>query len=235
MFFKKLFEPNKHKSIQKLECPYCFVPLLKLPSRKTKCTSCLMYMYVRTRPSDQKKVIVTKEGAEKIDQEWSIINGNYDKNNPEKIYELSWPRGEKLIVNSYSSLYKIIGITEQNLFDRRQKFKNVEDTIWSFCNEALLKNQKDENYENLIAIYNAMERIQISKNKSANYLAKRRLYYQLLKNKAVGYDIVIIVVPDTSCEECKKLDGKEFSIDEAIEKQILPPDNCSCLGCSCMY
>ena len=49
-------------------CPYCAVPLDKMPGRKRKCPSCGNYIYVRTRPADRKKVAVTQEGAAKIDE-----------------------------------------------------------------------------------------------------------------------------------------------------------------------
>lgn len=57
------------------ECPYCHQRLAKAPARKTKCPYCGQFMYVRTRPKDRKRVLVTKEEADKIDEEWPIIAG----------------------------------------------------------------------------------------------------------------------------------------------------------------
>jgi len=56
-------------------CPYCAKPLDKMPGRKIKCPFCANYMYVRTRPADKKKVVVTKQDAAKIDEQWKIENG----------------------------------------------------------------------------------------------------------------------------------------------------------------
>jgi hypothetical protein len=56
--------------IRRAECPYCKKALDKIPSRKTKCPHCREYMYVRTRPSDGARVVVTKAGADKFAEEW---------------------------------------------------------------------------------------------------------------------------------------------------------------------
>jgi uncharacterized Zn finger protein (UPF0148 family) len=72
-FFKhkrsSLIEENQ--DFRKTECPYCKSPLAKIPSRKTKCVNCNKYIYVRTRPSDRAKVLVTKQQAEKIEEQWN--------------------------------------------------------------------------------------------------------------------------------------------------------------------
>jgi hypothetical protein len=56
--------------LRKAECPYCQKALDKFPARKTKCPHCGEHMYVRTRPSDRARVVVTKAGADKIEEEW---------------------------------------------------------------------------------------------------------------------------------------------------------------------
>ena len=56
-------------------CPYCAKPLDKMPGRKTKCLFCANYMYVRTRPADKKRVVVTEQDAAKIDEQWMVEKG----------------------------------------------------------------------------------------------------------------------------------------------------------------
>ena len=65
-------------------CPYCFQMLKKFPGRKTKCPHCSEYMYIRTRPSDLLKVVVTKEQAKKI--EWQWIRRDFKNRHP----DFSW-------------------------------------------------------------------------------------------------------------------------------------------------
>ena len=59
-------------------CPYCAKPLDKMPGRKTKCPFCANYMYVRTRPADKKRVVVTEQDAAKIDEQWVVEKGIYE-------------------------------------------------------------------------------------------------------------------------------------------------------------
>jgi len=61
------------------KCPYCHTPLNKMPGAKTKCPSCGNYMYVRTRPSDKQRVVVTKQQADEIEEQWSIVSGTHDQ------------------------------------------------------------------------------------------------------------------------------------------------------------
>jgi hypothetical protein len=63
---------------QKAECPYCHRGLSKMPSRKTKCPHCGEFMFVRTRPKDRAKVVVTREEAARIEEDWAIVSGTND-------------------------------------------------------------------------------------------------------------------------------------------------------------
>jgi ribosomal protein L40E len=53
-------------------CPYCGSALKKVPKRKTLCPSCREPIYIRSRPSDRKKTLVTQEQADEIEEEWTI-------------------------------------------------------------------------------------------------------------------------------------------------------------------
>ncbi len=55
-------------------CPSCGSVLEKRPQRKKKCPACGNYIYVKTRPDDRKKVLTTKEEAERIDKEWAALH-----------------------------------------------------------------------------------------------------------------------------------------------------------------
>jgi hypothetical protein len=51
-------------------CPHCQQGLEKMPARKKKCPSCGEFIYVRTRPADRVKVLVTEEQAAAIEEQW---------------------------------------------------------------------------------------------------------------------------------------------------------------------
>ena len=66
------------KDERKAECPYCKQVLSKIPGAKTKCPHCGEFMFVRTRPKDNVRVVVTKNEADKIDEDWTIVAGTHD-------------------------------------------------------------------------------------------------------------------------------------------------------------
>jgi hypothetical protein len=60
-------------------CPHCGGALVRMPTKKQKCALCLKDIYVRTRPSDHKSVVVTPEQAESLDEQWAMVEGRYDE------------------------------------------------------------------------------------------------------------------------------------------------------------
>lgn len=65
-------EPLVPVDLRKAECPYCGGALKKIPVAKSKCPHCKQSMCVRTRPTDNARVVVSKEEAERIDAYWRI-------------------------------------------------------------------------------------------------------------------------------------------------------------------
>lgn len=53
-------------------CPYCERTLSKRPSRKARCPHCDNFIYVRTRPNDRKRVLVTEAEAAQIVAQWEL-------------------------------------------------------------------------------------------------------------------------------------------------------------------
>lgn len=115
-------KPTEPEDLRKAECPCCHNPLKKVPGAKTKCPNCGKYMFVRTRPKDNARVLVTKEDADTIDEEWSIVAGTHDSYIAEK------------------DIYK----KEQK--DLRKRFGGQEpsddDVKWSLYNKQLLEHMK---------------------------------------------------------------------------------------------
>lgn len=53
-------------------CPYCQSMLEHIPTRKKKCEFCGKLIYVRTRPIDRKKVLVTDKQKDDIEEQWNL-------------------------------------------------------------------------------------------------------------------------------------------------------------------
>lgn len=60
-------------------CPYCSGLLERKPTKKKKCPHCGKFIYVRTRPQDHVKVLVTDQQVELIEEQWSMINGTHEE------------------------------------------------------------------------------------------------------------------------------------------------------------
>ncbi len=52
-------------------CPYCGAALKKRPARRTACKQCLHDIFVRTRPLDKERVLLTEQEAKVVELEWS--------------------------------------------------------------------------------------------------------------------------------------------------------------------
>ena len=65
-------------------CPSCGGGLAKVPGAKTKCPHCATFMFIRTDPATNSRVVVTAERAEEIEDEWAKINGTWEERESEK-------------------------------------------------------------------------------------------------------------------------------------------------------
>ena len=59
-------------------CPSCGSALKKIPGSKTKCPLCGEFMFIRTDPTTNSRIVVTADQAETIEDEWAKINGTWE-------------------------------------------------------------------------------------------------------------------------------------------------------------
>jgi len=111
--------PQEPKDERKAECPTCGGTLKKVPGAKTKCPHCNEFMFVRTTP-DNVRLVVTKDKADKIDEQWRIENGTQEAYLAEQ--------------KKYKDRKEVL----------RKKFGGKEpsehDVQWSLLNEEILNN-----------------------------------------------------------------------------------------------
>lgn len=60
-------------------CPYCSCILEKKPGRKKKCPECGNFIYVRTRPLDREKILITEQQILEVEEQWAIANGRHEE------------------------------------------------------------------------------------------------------------------------------------------------------------
>jgi hypothetical protein len=106
-------------------CPYCSSSLDKMPGRKKQCPNCGNFMYVRTRPIDGKKVVITKHAIGQVENLWTML---YDVRQvhiaDEKVFEK-----EKAILST-----------------RFRGKPSDHDVFWSICNKQLLEYSKQSDW-----------------------------------------------------------------------------------------
>ena len=177
------------------------------------------------------RVVVTEEEADKIDEEWSIANGIHD------VY-----LGEKQSKDSEKQEKEII---HRKLLDRFGKEPSKGDIEWSFLNIKLVDAMKRGDWSELGLIYRK-QAIFLDKaghdstrvrQESVNALKKAMQSVLLDYQKSGVLDKVEILACDDSCPLCIHLNGKVYSISQALKENPLPVENCT--GgygyCRCCY
>lgn len=109
------------KDERKAKCPNCHEALKKVPGAKTKCPHCGKFMFVRTTP-DNVRLVVTKDEAEKIDEQWRIENGTQE----------TYLEEQKKFKDKKEALRKKFGGKESS----------DHDVQWGLLNEDLLNYAK---------------------------------------------------------------------------------------------
>lgn len=116
----KKTQANGFKEIGEFDCcPYCKEKLDKVPKRKSKCPSCGDYIHSRTRPFDNKKVLVTANQKDEIELEWT----RYREANEE------------------------VGLMENDIYARARtdlekqfgKEPPLNDVKWRVCNQRIIE------------------------------------------------------------------------------------------------
>ncbi len=115
------------KDKRKAECPYCHKSLSKIPGRRTKCPYCGEFMFVRTRPVDRVRVVVTKEETEHFEQDWLIIGGAQDE----------------VVLSEDEESAKAKEILKKQLGGREP---SKEEILWKLLNDELLEHAKNRDW-----------------------------------------------------------------------------------------
>lgn len=197
-------------------CPHCGGVLEKKPQRKKKCPLCKNYIYVRTSSSTSDKVLVTEEEAKKID--WLKNLENY-------------------------------GISEKDFNDQKNKLSKQfgciasnHDVIHSLFNKLVLENT---DFHTLEMIYHNHALFLNEEGKDCSKILQQANKMTLLRykqNESIGLKKVVISSCNDSCSSCQRLNGKIYSIEEALKIMPIPCKDCSFIlndenrgFCRCIY
>jgi hypothetical protein len=200
-----MFNFFKRKAVAKILCPHCSIQLEQFPSRKTKCKKCSQYIYVRTNPHDEQRILVTEAEAQKIDELWKV--------------EASHSRWIRTV--------KDMGATDEDI----QKTKDIlrtrfgfeppfRDVIWSLFNES--SKRGDMPYYTMALFLDEEGR-----DPSKMLAIDHKMKLKQLKTMGVVKTVKILSAGDQSCVACKEHTDKIFTIEEATKNPVLPCKNCT--------
>ena len=193
-------------------CPYCNIELQKVPQRKTKCKSCGEYIYVKRRPSEEVKKLVTESEALEIEKEWNIyLEEKYKVSLLDKVSHLGY--GEDDIKRFTGELAAKFGGAPRE-----------SDVLWRIYNDALLRHSE---YGDKRIIYWEMARVVDAEGRDARDLQKSMHLCDLYNWKSVGIYTAVKIFSCDHCENCDEVKGKVYTINEAISLNVLPHKNCS--------
>lgn len=146
-------------------CPYCGKVLTKIPKRKVECPFCNELIYVKTRPTDQARVLVTEDQCDEFMDYSSLFDS---------IYEII--RGLRFIEGDFIK-------HKEQLTEKFGRTPSDNDIYWSMIEENKLENYKQGvEYKNWGPYANcslSFGAVLLSENKyleAANYLAEACLF-----------------------------------------------------------
>ena len=219
-FFKRLFgkpeEPQEDKSTQNdmnaasvsatvVRCPYCSEALEKKPSRKTKCPHCGNAIYV------QKGRLLT----EKEQQRENFVS--------------TWVR--KLQNSGFDFTAEDFESEERALQRQFGRTGSWNDVIWGVLNRL---SAEAEEHVDRMSIYMLMADVLVADGKDSSEFRALAAKEQLAGIASERVE-VRTVNDEQVCENCRRLDGQVFTIEEALSELPVPHRCTSPRGCRCYY
>ncbi|MCG2720058.1 MAG: hypothetical protein L6266_05025, partial [Nanoarchaeota archaeon] len=178
------------------KCPYCKKSLEIIPKRKKKCVFCGEFIYVRTRPSDRKKVLVTDKGKEEIEKQWVIY---------------LQIREEKELAFLYPKEYKKAEEELRKKWGTKPTFKDIK---WIILQKQVLKYASEKQW----GLYrnSKLEMYYIFKNENKNKEALEILFEVCYLDLNGADNVILINKKISSNKVIKKPGTDEFNLKEAF-------------------
>jgi len=198
-------------------CPYCNYRFDKMPLKKKQCPKCNNFVRSRSRPFDNKKVLIKENQIEELDRQWAIKNERSDGiklgASPEVRQQLSQKLAHQIETNT--NCFKGISTESTN------QIRNIiaegvrtEKSIKEISREIVRQVEG-------IDIECAITIIKTETMKAVNVAAVDR--YKQAGIKRLEF---LAAADESVCETCSNLDGQIFDIDNLPEVPVHP-------GCRC--
>lgn len=179
------------------ECPYCSALLEKRPQKKTKCPHCGNFIFVRTRPTDRKRVLVTENQAMEIEDQWDEIH--------------SMPEIRIQKKNGFEQ-------EKEKLTRKFGRAPSDNDVIWSLLNKELIQHASAGHWGLYRNALFEMGEVLRAESKSASALNKYYEVCYLDLNGCNNYGNVT----DVEREVLRPILGKEMRSFEPERGELFP-------------
>jgi len=184
-------------------CPYCGKVLAQRPKRKKKCPACKNPIYVRTDPETGEKILTTEESAQVMD--WLELLEHY-------------------------------GITKRDFLSQKRRLSKKfgtkaadRDVISSLFNDLIIRHARAADFRTAALIYRNMATFKEEEGKNPFQLLQQASRMELMDYKQSGCTKVEITTCNDNyvCPSCRKLAGKVFDINDALEALPIPNRECT--------
>ncbi|PJA02487.1 hypothetical protein COX73_00525 [bacterium (Candidatus Gribaldobacteria) CG_4_10_14_0_2_um_filter_36_18] len=199
-----------------VQCPYCKKELLKFPTRKTRCSYCDNFIYVRTRPSDRQRILVTEKGIKELKKEWEKYRAAAEFKRNLEGSDLGFTEEKYLKV-------------KESLTQRFNFIPSEGDILWGMSNRLLEEAMKIGDWHSMKMIYFEQALFLHQSGKDCFKLLQEAAKCELrgYQQSDVVKKVEILTVGNQSCLVCQKLLGKILTIEEAFRDMPIPVKDCS--------
>jgi hypothetical protein len=151
------------------------------------------------------------------------------------------------LFTNYQDFFDRFGMNKENIASVYYEWKEDDaDTLlqylWAIFEKLLYETYEqvsnpEAKFKILSVILSKMREYKINyEGCKANDIYKKYLYCQLKLLQITRPHFKVTVVAVRCCPYCDGLNGKQLSLDEALESQLLPPARCiNEVGCNCYY
>lgn len=199
-------------------CPSCGVILDTFPSRTRKCPSCKQKLVVRTRRSDRAKLLLTESQGRVFDTERSR-DAKRNKAIRHSLLHLGCSKRD----------FELI----ENELARRFGVALPGDTYCVLANSAIKEPMLNKEWHRVGMIQWGMARWLYEEGREHIQMQREAYKADLLHHLSQGRTHVRVV--SGSCNECRKNDGRVFSVSDALNSAIIPNERCKNGWCICLW
>lgn len=200
-------------------CPYCNYRFDKMPQRKKKCPNCNNFVRSRTRPFDNKKVLVKEEQVDELEQQWNINNVRSDGIILGASPEVRQQQSQKLASQIEKNTNNFKAISPEST-------KQIRNIISEGARTG--KNVREISREIVrqvegIDIERAITMINTETMKAVNSDLRDRYAKAGIKKLER-----LVSLDENTCDKCAAIDGKIFTIEQAAAIDAKAHEGCRC-------